>query len=57
MNLVTLDRTWTSKRLGTTYPVGTVFMQHPFKEGVWTYQTPQGAEGTCSLGVEVPGVT
>ena len=56
MNLVTLDRSWTSKRLGTTYPVGTVFIRSTGNNEVWTFATPNGSRGECWLRGEVPGL-
>ncbi len=54
MKVVTLNSPWTSKRLGTTYPVGTAFIPVGPKN-VWAWATPAGSHGQCYLRDEVPG--
>ena len=56
MNLVTLDRNWTSKRLGTTYPVGTVFIRSIRDNEDWAFACPGGTRGECLLRGEQPGL-
>ena len=43
--MVTLTSSWTSARLGCTFPAGTVFI--PQYGRLWSYGTPNGGHGEC----------